>query len=591
MRSLDRLTEADRPLIAGHLLRLDESDRKLRFGSPLTDAAIVTHVDRLDLSRGHHLGYFQGAEFAGLAELFAETDTTRCEIALSVDAPARHRGIGGRLLARAQRIAATLGYRHVDLFICTRNAAMRHLARAQGFTISSVDGETIASRDLHPALPAHLMSEAFDTSQAIAWQLMAAGWAGWAQMLGGTPATGPAAPDRVSTAPSTPQMRALARPRDGLSVSRAGSITQLTLDRADKLNALNRPMVSALHAALDAAERDPSVAAILVEGSGDTAFSAGGDVRAVREAQLKGTSCGAHFFHDLYALTHRIHALTKPYVALIDGITMGGGLGVSMHGTHRVATEHTAAAMPENRIGFFTDVGASYVLPRLPGEIGTYMALTGARLTAADACAVGLATHHVPAARIPALKARLAEHVSHTDAATVIDRQLARLETTPGSSALLAQRPVIDRCFGQNTVEEIVQALMREDSDWARHTLAVLHQQCPTSLKVTLAALRRGARLNFRSCMAMEHGLCQTLIARPDFAEGVRAQLVDKCRQPAWQPARLEDVSDQLVARCFARRRAVPPAVRQQPAHAPGAPDSARARPVSATALDEPARP
>ncbi|MBK1666753.1 hypothetical protein CKO28_01680 [Rhodovibrio sodomensis] len=219
--------------------------------------------------------------------------------------------------------------------------------------------------------------------------------------------------------------------------------------------------------------------------------------------------------------------------------------------------------MPENRIGFFTDVGASYVLPRLPGEIGTYMSLTGARLTGADAVQAGLATHLVPVDRLGEIPDLIARALLHRAPWGAVDGLLDRLAIARDAATIRQQQPEIDRCFGHDTVEEVLVALQTEDSDWSRHAAGVLAQQCPTSLKVTLKAMRRGARASFGRCMAMEYGICQTLIARPDFAEGVRAQLVDKCRQPAWQPATLAEVSDEVVARCFARRRAVHPEPRE----------------------------
>jgi len=331
-----------------------------------------------------------------------------------------------------------------------------------------------------------------------------------------------------------------------------GQIAVVTLNRPRALNALTLEMIRAFAPRLAAWGNDASIAAVLVRGAGERAFCAGGDVRTIWQDTQRGGTLAADFFRAEYRLNRAVKVFPKPYVAAIDGIAMGGGVGVSVHGSHRIATERTQIAMPETGIGLFPDVGTTYVLPRLPGALGTYLALTGARLGPADALYTGLATHFVESANLPGLEAALAG-ASWPGAKDreLADSIVAPFTADPGSAPLAGRRADIDRCFAQDSVEDILAALKADDSDWARETIAVLEARSPTSLKIAFEALRRGAMLTFDEAMTMEYRLSQACAARHDFLEGVRAALIDKDNAPKWQPASLASVTPELVAAHF----------------------------------------
>jgi enoyl-CoA hydratase/carnithine racemase len=329
---------------------------------------------------------------------------------------------------------------------------------------------------------------------------------------------------------------------------RDGRAGRILLNRPKALNALDLEMIRALTGALTEWHDDPHVHLVMIEGAGDRAFCAGGDIRALRDAQLNGDRPTADaFFSEEYALNRMIATYPKPYVALIDGICMGGGIGVSVHAPYRVATEHAMFAMPETAIGFFPDIGATFFLPRLPGRIGTYLGLTGARMQGADAVHAGLATQFCPRARLAALAQALAE-----DGAGALAEYAAPLP----AFSLAAQRAALDHCFAADTVLEIVQRLETDGSDtdvreWAKRTLDMLRGVSPSALCWTLKALQRGANLTLPHALDAEFALTHTTMRHPDFAEGVRAMVVDKDRKPRWQPARIEDVDPAAIAVLF----------------------------------------
>lgn len=339
---------------------------------------------------------------------------------------------------------------------------------------------------------------------------------------------------------------------------RRGAIGHIMLNRPKALNALNLPMIEIMAPTLAQWATDPAIKAVIIRGAGDRAFCAGGDVRAVWEAgqqRRRGEGEGtltASFFAAEYRLNRQIKRFPKPYVALMDGITMGGGVGLSVHGSHRVTTEKTLLAMPETGIGLFPDVGGSYFLPRLPGRLGLYLGLTGARLGAGDLAYAGIATHHVASAALDEVERELETALAEApDAEAALEAVLGRYAETPASATLAANRPAIDRCFDAASVEDILARLEAEDSDWARQTGASLRHMSPTSLKVTFEQLRRGADLSFEDCMRQEFRMTQAVMEGHDFYEGIRAVLVDKDRNPRWQPARLEDVTAAAVGRFF----------------------------------------
>jgi enoyl-CoA hydratase/carnithine racemase len=321
-------------------------------------------------------------------------------------------------------------------------------------------------------------------------------------------------------------------------------VGRILLNRPRALNALNLPMIRACAAILQTWRDDPHVDAVVIEGAGDRAFCAGGDIRVLREAQIAGDLATVdEFFAEEYALNLAIATYPKPYIALVDGICMGGGIGLSVHAPYRVATEHAGFAMPETAIGFFTDIGATFLLPRLAGALGTYLGLTGARVNGADAVHAGLATHFTPRDRLPALSAALA-----TDGVAA----LAAFNQPLPPDTLAEHRSAIDRCFAAETVSAIVARLEAEATPWADATLKALRHVSPSALHWTLLALRRGRDLTLKQALDAEFALTRSTMAQPDFAEGVRAMLVDKDRKPKWQPARIEDVDPARIAAVFA---------------------------------------
>ncbi len=332
---------------------------------------------------------------------------------------------------------------------------------------------------------------------------------------------------------------------------RRGSIGLVTLNRPKALNALTLGMIRLFDPQLRAWIADPEVKAIVVQGAGEKAFCAGGDVvnlyetgKAAKAGQDDGASIRA-FFSEEYVLNRLIHTCPKPYVALIDGISMGGGVGLSVHGSHRIVTERTMFAMPETGIGLYPDVGGTYFLPRLPGQVGIWLGLTGDRLKAADMIEVGAADAFMPSAKLESLIAELADGVP-------ADEAVARHREEAGEPPVAANRATIDRCYAHNEVEAIVAALEAEGTEWAAGQLATLKRVSPTSLKVTLEALRRGAKLDFDGCMIQELRLSLAFLARHDVYEGIRAALVDKDRNPHWSPASLAEVTAEEVAGYFA---------------------------------------
>ncbi|MDE2515158.1 MAG: enoyl-CoA hydratase/isomerase family protein [Rhodospirillales bacterium] len=331
-------------------------------------------------------------------------------------------------------------------------------------------------------------------------------------------------------------------------VRREGRAGRILLNRPKALNALDLPMLRAIAAALEDWRDDPCVHLVLIEGAGGRAFCAGGDIRALRQNQLDGTpERNRLFFSEEYALNAQIAEYPKPFVSLIDGVCMGGGIGVSVHGAYRVASEHAMFAMPETAIALFPDIGASYLLPRLPGVLGMYLGLTGARVTGADAVHAGLATHFTPRAALPDLAAALAR-----DGVAALAAFAAPL---PGFT-LAAQVPAITRCFSGDTLAAILAALEAEttgaQAEWARHTLETMAHLSPSSMSWTLRLLRDGAGRTLRQCLAAELALGVRVTAHPDFIEGVRAMVVDKDRNPRWQPARIDQVDAAAIATMFA---------------------------------------
>ena len=330
-----------------------------------------------------------------------------------------------------------------------------------------------------------------------------------------------------------------------IQFSRQGLLAIVTLERPQALNALTLEMVAALDERLLAWAKDDDVATVVIRSAGGRAFCAGGDIRALHDASKRRDAYVRDFYRTEYRLNHRIKTYRKPYIALIDGIVMGGGVGLSVHGSHRVVTERSQFAMPETGIGFFPDVGGSWFLPRCPGQLGTYLGLTGARIGAADALYCGVATHFMASDNL----ARLADVLQEGGTVTAL---LDRMAGDPGAAPLRSRREAIDRCFSADTVEEILSRLAAERTAWADEQIAVLRRKSPTSLKVTLRQLRLGADLrDFAAAMRMEFRMALRMVTAADFYEGVRAAVIDKDQAPQWRPPTLADVSDAMVGRYF----------------------------------------
>ncbi len=327
--------------------------------------------------------------------------------------------------------------------------------------------------------------------------------------------------------------------------TRRGAAGIVTLNRPQALNAVTPAMVLALRKQLDTWAHDDAVARVIVTGAGTKAFSAGGDIRHLYDLGRAGRHDEMlQFWRDEYPLNAAIKTYRKPYVALIDGIVMGGGVGVSVHGSHRVAGDRFQFAMPEVGIGFFPDVGATWFLPRMPGELGAYCALTGERFNAADALAAGVATHRIASARFPELIDALTGTVS-------VDAVLAAFAEPAGEGPIMARKADIDRLFAHGRVEDILAALDAQPDEWAQKTAAIIRTKSPTSLKIALQQVRHGGNLDFSACMRAEYRVVARIVHEPDFYEGVRAVIVDKDNAPRWQPAALADVSDAAVERHF----------------------------------------
>jgi len=325
-----------------------------------------------------------------------------------------------------------------------------------------------------------------------------------------------------------------------------GALGRIILNRPKAINALTLEMIGHFQAALTRFENDPAIDAVLVTGAGERGLCAGGDIRALYDHGRDGTGVGEVFFRAEYPMNAHIAAYKKLYIALMDGIVMGGGVGISAHGALRIVTERTRMAMPETGIGFFPDVGGTWLLARAPGEIGTYMGLTGDSFGGADAIYAGLADAYVPTARLVELIDELARN-------PVADVVAGFAEDAP--APLAAHRTEIDAAFAHDTVEEIVAALTASGSEFAQKTLAVMAQKSPTSMKVTLRLLRLARQdAHLRDSLEREFATGFGVLESDEFYEGVRAAVVDKDRNPKWNPATLEGVGEEILDRYFAPR-------------------------------------
>ncbi|MEP0070677.1 enoyl-CoA hydratase/isomerase family protein [Pyruvatibacter sp.] len=325
-----------------------------------------------------------------------------------------------------------------------------------------------------------------------------------------------------------------------------GAAGVITLNRPKALNAFTLNMMHALHPQLIAWADDPRVERIIVKAAGDRAFCAGGDIRALYDWGTSNDPMAVDFYNQEYKLNTFIKEYPKPYIAFMDGITMGGGVGLSVHGSHRVATEKTTFAMPETGIGLFPDVGGTYFLPRTPGHTGMWLSLTGARLKAADALYAGIATHYMPSADLDELEETLCGSGVNVNAALTIHA------SQPDGGSLEGLQSDISRLFNGSSVEDILSALDADDGEWATAQASTIRSKSPTSLKVAHRQMVDGAGADFRTCMTIEYRIVSRIMKRPDFYEGVRAAIIDKDNAPNWQPDTLKAVSDNDINMIFA---------------------------------------
>jgi enoyl-CoA hydratase len=326
-----------------------------------------------------------------------------------------------------------------------------------------------------------------------------------------------------------------------------GRVGRITLNRPGALHALTTAMCKAMIQALVGWRDDETVQAVLIDHSGERGFCAGGDIRMLADSGAGDGAQAREFFFTEYRLNHLLFTYDKPVVAVMDGVTMGGGVGISMPARFRIATERTTFAMPETGIGLFPDVGGGWYLPRLPGKTGLWLALTGARIKAADCLTLGIATDFEKSENLEAVKAAI---VAEPDK---IETILARTEADPGQAPIAAHRDDIDRLFGGHSVESIFEALEADGGDWAKAQLAILKTKSPQTLKVAFRQLQLGAQAHdFAQNMQTEYRIGARVVQRPDFLEGVRAVIVDKDNAPKWNPATLEAVTDEMLDDIFA---------------------------------------
>ncbi|TAH36570.1 MAG: enoyl-CoA hydratase/isomerase family protein [Alphaproteobacteria bacterium] len=321
-------------------------------------------------------------------------------------------------------------------------------------------------------------------------------------------------------------------------------IGHIVLNRPTALNSLNLEMIQSIHEALDEWSRDPNIVAVLIEGAGTRAFCSGGDIRLMH-TKRGDFAFGYEIFRSEYTLNHKIHEYPKPYIAIMNGVTMGGGIGISVYGSHRIVVDSTKFAMPECAIGLFPDIGASWFLQKAPGKIGIYHGLIGTPMNAADALYSGMATHYLTAEELHHFKHKLFSIREAKD----VDVLLSGSGRPPMESGLEKMRQQIDDHFSYDSVEKIYRHLGR--SEWGKEIKAVMDRNSPTSMALTLEAFRRAAGKSLREVLKTDLLLSQQCLRRDEFYEGVRAAVIDKDRNPKWQPASITEVSEKEVAEFF----------------------------------------
>jgi enoyl-CoA hydratase len=347
-------------------------------------------------------------------------------------------------------------------------------------------------------------------------------------------------------------MKVIAGDETDLIARREGSAGIIRLNRPKAINAVTLEMFREIGSALDEFEADSAVGLILLEGAGERGLCAGGDIRALWESAKEGGDLGKVLWREEYILNARIAKFPKPYVAFMDGIVMGGGVGLSAHGGHRVVTERTRLAMPEVGLGFFPDVGGTWLLSHAPGETGTYFGLTGQPMNGPDAIYAGIADVGVPSRKLAALREALVDLGARADAARV-KATIAGFASGETAGPVAAIRPRIDAWFAHGRMDDIIAALNRDGSELARSTLKTLNEKSPRGMVVTLKLLRLArASATLEECLAREYRAALAVFASDDFREGVRAAVIDKDREPEWSPPRIEEVTPEMIAPYFA---------------------------------------
>jgi len=328
---------------------------------------------------------------------------------------------------------------------------------------------------------------------------------------------------------------------------REGRAGRIRLNRPKAIHALTKDMCSAMIAALVEWRADPSVEIVLIDHADGRGFCAGGDVRMLGESGSRDGADARAFFHEEYRLNHLLFTSVKPIVAFMDGITMGGGVGISQPAKYRVATENTRFAMPETAIGLFPDVGGGWYLSRLEGRVGQFLALTGARVDGAECLWLKLATHYIPSQALGEVKARIAEEPER------VEGILGAASATPPPARIADNQVLLDKLFASDSYEEILVALEADGSDWAAKERGTLGTKSPQACKVSLRLLKEGAaKADFADEMRMEYGVAAHVVQRHDFTEGVRAVLIDKHNRPRWDPPTPDAVSDHMIDQIFA---------------------------------------
>lgn len=325
----------------------------------------------------------------------------------------------------------------------------------------------------------------------------------------------------------------------------------IKLNRPQALNALNLEMIKALQQQLAEWQKDESIHAVILQAEEGKAFCAGGDVLWLYEAGLANDPMQMQFFWHEFRLNHFIHHFTKPYIALMDGITMGGGVGISLHGSHPVATERFSFAMPETGIGFFPDIGACYFLARCPGQMGLYLGLTGSRMSAQDAALMGLVKKVIPSERLSLVLEDLLVRDLSRNAHQQVDECLAHFALAPQIAPIEKDITLINQCFSADSVEEIFAALEKKDDEQATAILKNLEQKAPLSLKVTWQQIKKAKTRSLADCLKMDYCLVNHFMKGADFYEGIRALLIDKDKTPQWNPASLSLATEAMVASYF----------------------------------------